>query len=503
MLPTLKRAAYDASTSALRAYYRAAWGMSIGDGVRIARSARLDTTNPKGVHIGADTAIGPGAVIFTHDFPNGRHLQTSIGRNCFIGGNAMIMAGVTVGDGCIVSGGSVVFSDVPPGSVVAGNPARIVKSGIITGRWGIQNPKFLAKEGVQTKAPAPRSKSQPATADHVASYLPTVSDMDAPFDDLNIDSFALISLRAEIEENEGSFISDEDWTAIECPADLRKFITRPKQARTGEVVGATLQRSYEVNMPQMALGGLSESWLYKEIGDLHWTLLTSSLGVRSRDIADQAGDRLYATFTRIRYRATAPLTDILENDRLDASAAMTRFGAGMFFSSAQIQSETATFQFEIMSSFAKFGETGENTSLVKGQPAIPDGFPVPSLPEMPNFALEYRERRATDPGPAIFETEYEILPQHDINGVGLLYFAAYPVISDICLMRHFGPGSALEWSPVARDIGYFANSGAADRLIYRLHSDKLDGDTRTCTGTLSRMSDGKRMALVEVELRRR
>jgi len=519
MLSAAKQAAYNASTAVLRWHFREHWGMTIGEGVRISRKANLDKTNPKGVKIGDYTAVAFNATILTHDFVNGRDADVVIGSNCLIGTGSTIMPGVVIGDNCIVGPGSVVLTDVPSNSAVLGNPARVVERGIVTGKWGIRNPKFLAQEGIAvpgvaapTPAAPPPPAARPAPAAPavqaspsalLASYLPTVTDPKVRFVDQGIDSFTIVTLRAEIEENEGSFISDEDWTSIDCPADLLRFITKPKAQRSGEVVGATAQRRYEINMPQMALGGLSEGWLFKEMGDLHWSLLTSALGVKSRDIADQAGERLYATFTRIRYRTSEPMADFRENDELSATAAMTRFGAGMFFSSVQLKSDVRSGEFEIMSSFAKFGESGENTSLTKGQPAIPAGFVVPSLPEMPEFAAKYREKRAAEPPAAIFETEYEILAQHDINGVGLLYFAAYPTISEICLTRYLGPGSALEWSPISRDVCYFANSGAADKLIYRLHVDETVGEERRCVGTLSRASDGKRMALIEVALRRR
>lgn len=513
MLSAIKRIAYQASTAYLRWHYRNIWGMQIGEGVRISRQAKLDTTNPKGVKIGDYTALAFGSTILTHDFVKGVHRDVDIGSHCLIGANVVVLPGVKIGDHCIVGPGSVVATDLPAYSAAIGNPARIVEKNITTGKWGIRNPKFLEAEGVSAfKAvePArdfrhdlPRSivgaSSQSAL---LSSYLPEVTNLNVRFEDLKIDSFALITLRAEIEENEGILISDEDWTAIERPSDLLRFITKVKDQRFGEVVGATARRSYDVNMPQMALGGLSESWLFKEIGDLHWSLLTTSLGVRSRDIADQAGDRLYATFTRIRYRSTASLAEVEENDQLDVTAAMTRFGAGMFFSSSQLRSAKCEIEFEVMSSFSKFGESGENSSLVKGQPHLPSDFVVPSLSSLPAFATEYRERRAADPGPVLFETEYEILPQHDINGVGLLYFAAYPLISDICLMRWFGQGAALAWSPTSRDIGYFANSGASDRLIYRLHKDEQSDEQRRCVGTLSRLSDGKRMALIDVLFRK-
>lgn len=118
---------------------RRVWGMDIGRGARISLKARLDRTNPRGIHIGADTGVGAGAVILTHDFVKSRHVDTRIGRHCHIGTNAMILPGVTVGDSCIVAPGSIVMRDVPAGSLVAGNPARVVESGLDLGPWGIRN----------------------------------------------------------------------------------------------------------------------------------------------------------------------------------------------------------------------------------------------------------------------------------------------------------------------------------------------------------------------------
>jgi len=42
----------------------------------------------------------------------------------WIGGNAVILSGITIGKHSIVAAGSVVTKDVPPYTIVAGNPAR-------------------------------------------------------------------------------------------------------------------------------------------------------------------------------------------------------------------------------------------------------------------------------------------------------------------------------------------------------------------------------------------
>lgn len=119
-------------------WYRRVHGMDLGRGVRISRGARLDRTNPRGIHIGDFTAVTSGAAILTHDFVNRRHEPVRIGRNCFIGYGAVVLPGVSIGDSVIVTANSVVGRDVPANTVVMGNPARVVEHNIVTGPWGIR-----------------------------------------------------------------------------------------------------------------------------------------------------------------------------------------------------------------------------------------------------------------------------------------------------------------------------------------------------------------------------
>ena len=118
-------------------FYRRVLGMDIGKDVRISLRARLDFTNPTGIHIGDGTYVAFDSVIFAHDMSRALNTHTYIGSNCFIGAQAVIMPGVRVGDQCIVGSGAVVTKDVPSGSIVDGNPAEIIRAGVSTVRWGI------------------------------------------------------------------------------------------------------------------------------------------------------------------------------------------------------------------------------------------------------------------------------------------------------------------------------------------------------------------------------
>jgi maltose O-acetyltransferase len=51
----------------------------------------------------------------------------SIGNDVWVGGNAIILSGVTIGDGAVVGAGSVVTKNVESMTVVAGNPAKLIR----------------------------------------------------------------------------------------------------------------------------------------------------------------------------------------------------------------------------------------------------------------------------------------------------------------------------------------------------------------------------------------
>lgn len=52
--------------------------------------------------------------------------KITIGDNCFIGAQTMILPGVTIGKDSIIGAGSLVTKDVPSGVVVAGRPAKYI-----------------------------------------------------------------------------------------------------------------------------------------------------------------------------------------------------------------------------------------------------------------------------------------------------------------------------------------------------------------------------------------
>ncbi len=128
-------------------YFRTIYGMNIAPDVRISFKARIDKTNPKGLHIGEKTIIAFDAIILAHDYASRRHAaKTVIGTHCFIGCGAIIMPNITVGNHSVIAAGSVVTKDVPPNTIVAGNPAKVIKTDIETVDYGMLSEEYLAAQ---------------------------------------------------------------------------------------------------------------------------------------------------------------------------------------------------------------------------------------------------------------------------------------------------------------------------------------------------------------------
>jgi acetyltransferase-like isoleucine patch superfamily enzyme len=123
-------------SNAVRMYYNWVWGTHIGKGSRISLSAKIDSSNPQGVHIGEYTTVTFRCSILTHDFPNGIHRDVHIGSYCFIGCGAVILPGVTIGDHCIIAANAMVVKDIPANCVAIGNPAFVVERDVKTTKWG-------------------------------------------------------------------------------------------------------------------------------------------------------------------------------------------------------------------------------------------------------------------------------------------------------------------------------------------------------------------------------
>lgn len=97
----------------------------IGNRVYMNRYCMISAHNQ--VTIGDNCLFGPGVRIFdnnhlyNHETGVSTGLKTapiSIGKNCWIASNVVILKGSTIGDNCVIGAGCIIHGDIPSGSVV-------------------------------------------------------------------------------------------------------------------------------------------------------------------------------------------------------------------------------------------------------------------------------------------------------------------------------------------------------------------------------------------------
>ena len=75
----------------------------------------------KKIQIGEGTTIGPGVYIYDHDHDGGggyRSSQIEIGEKAWIGAGCIILKGVSIGNGAVIGAGSLITKDVKENEVV-------------------------------------------------------------------------------------------------------------------------------------------------------------------------------------------------------------------------------------------------------------------------------------------------------------------------------------------------------------------------------------------------
>jgi probable biosynthetic protein (TIGR04098 family) len=271
---------------------------------------------------------------------------------------------------------------------------------------------------------------------------------------------------------------------------------------------------FTVAMPHMAPGGkLSEVELFKMLGSYQWDAIGLLLGRPTQEILSDNGERLYSSFLDIELcfgKARTPEsfgegTRVYVRNRVNVFA--QRFMEGFFvFSDEEVPEEildkvqtredlrALELPWAYMTN-AFIARLGGNTKLKVYKPAGIEDLAVSELTATPAGIVDQRKVQSsgvidTFGGEAPTRSlvpkrddpiRYQIQPESDLNGAGLLYFARYPAIMNygerVFMAERLDPplSSALNacLSCEHRRIYYFANASEHEEVEIRVDAELI------------------------------
>jgi probable biosynthetic protein (TIGR04099 family) len=249
--------------------------------------------------------------------------------------------------------------------------------------------------------------------------------------------------------------------------------------RPSEVIAAEDERcNYTrviVGMPHLSLGGLSENWLLKECGHIHWQMLARYFQLESPDFRDRFGNRLYAAFVAIELR-DASLEMIREHDGLEIGSDIKRLSRSQFVSIHGVACEgmpCATV--EMISVFLRRSASKNNHSVIRA--SIPcdenrnDGSKIhPLIKESRalrnnTIARDASAFKLVSPNPD-HKFQFKPCPHGDFNGAQFLYFAAHQAIIDRAEW-HWELSKCEIAQTSSRRIFYYGNVNVSEALEVR------------------------------------
>src|SRR5581483_1931308 len=288
-----------------------------------------------------------------------------------------------------------------------------------------------------------------------------------------------------------------------------------------------LRSSLLLGMPHTRMHALSEVALLAHVGDLRWYHLARVAGMAAARQRDAEGRPVYASFyfIEIAYFPEQGLAAFGPDDVVEVVRLLGRFGRSMMDGHVLIypfgslpdplpDALPPAPRVRLSNVLVALGSGADDLKIA--WPENADVERVPQLAEEPDsYRIIKRARQegrffATPPeARALWDgarrARYEINPDRDVNGVGLLYFANFVAFMDFGERALLAEGGLL--SPeeldrrvtVRRRIGYYGNARPSDRLEVELEAFELPGRRLLLHHRVARASDGRLIAVSSVE----
>lgn len=267
---------------------------------------------------------------------------------------------------------------------------------------------------------------------------------------------------------------------------------------------STSTQTLVLGMPHLCLGGLSETWLLKELGHRHWLMLAAAAGKKCPDFRDVEGNTVYAAFTCVSIEA-ALFGELSEHDALMISSTLARVSRTQFSSVHSLTvGALCVGRVELTSVFVKRMVAHLNRSVTRV--AVENGPPLtPGAPSaFATAAAAIRKGQwsehwgfvraeAKDLGRLLIDP----CPSQDFNGAEFLYFAAFQTFVDRAEWAYLRTQNAAprRLGTTHRDIIYNGNIEPGERLDVTIQAVRRDAQSLTHWSRIER-EDGALLAEV-------
>lgn len=220
-----------------------------------------------------------------------------------------------------------------------------------------------------------------------------------------------------------------------------------------------LEERHVLGMAEMGYRGLSEQWLKRRAGDLHWQLIARAMGQREAVFTCSDGEPLYAAFCATSVKLARPELPRL-GGQLTLSADLYRVGHGRLSSLLTISADGVEVgRMVLVSMFVGRTEPGVNRSVVRRSPralAMPPEAPLAVRRVAGHASAVARDIRNQGIVLTGMWEGHRALPcpATDFNAAGLLYFPSYSALADRALFE----ATRTQFGMLAsRHVVYFGN----------------------------------------------
>ncbi|MFG1425610.1 Pnap_2097 family protein [Roseixanthobacter glucoisosaccharinicivorans] len=261
-----------------------------------------------------------------------------------------------------------------------------------------------------------------------------------------------------------------------------------------------LAEPIRLGMPHLAYGGLSETWLLKELGHRHWLLLARGAGREVPDFRDVDGATVYAAFIAVQV-TDATLGAFREHDSLVLRSRLERISRTQFASRHELLRDGVPMgSVEMTSVFVKRKEKGRNRALARvGLPGFSAPAAKPSLARTAALAATIRAGRfaqhfgfPNSDGESGISLTVRPCPSQDFNGADFLYFASFQAFVDRAEWEALQAPAGL--FTVARDMVFHSNVEIGEAVRIAVKAQRVQGDQLLHWCVLTRAADGARLA---------